>query len=228
MTDSQRVKDPIKWKSSAVMTNRWRLCNGKDLYDMTTDPGQTKNVANSHPEVVTRLTKFYEDWWAELEPTFAQSTAIYLGHPSENPARLTSHDWITTQTTPWNQSHVRAAMNGKGKTGFWNVKVTETGRYVVRLRRWPLEIDREIHQPLAPGEPVPGTRAFRLTPGKAVAAARATLRIGDIEETIDVQPGAKEAVFNLKLKAQTTRMTATFETTSGEVFGAYFAYVEKL
>ncbi|WP_182868578.1 arylsulfatase [Rhodopirellula sp. JC639] len=228
VTDSQRVKDPIKWKSSAVMTDRWRLCNGNELFDIDADPGQKNDVSSQHPDVVERLRNFYEDWWAELEPTFDQSTAIHLGHPADNPARLTSHDWITTRMTPWNQSQVRAAMNGDANTGFWNVKITEGGKYVVRLRRWPQEIDRPIASPLDPGPPVPGQKAFRETPGKAVAASRATLKIGEIETSASVPEGAKEVVFELDLKPATTTMTATFETDSGEVFGAYFAYVEKL
>lgn len=32
ITDSQRVVDPIKWRKSAVMSNRWRLVNGTELY----------------------------------------------------------------------------------------------------------------------------------------------------------------------------------------------------
>ncbi len=228
VTDSQRVKDPIKWKSSAVMTNRWRLCNGEELFDMNVDPGQQHDVAEQHPDAVARLRKFYEDWWTELEPTFAQSTAIYLGHPADNPARLTSHDWITTRMTPWNQSQVRAGMNGDQNTGFWNVKITEAGRYQVRLRRWPAEIDRQIDSSLKPGAPVPGQRAYRETPGKAIAAKTATLTIGGREQTQDVPPGAKEVLFEMDLSPETTRMSATFSTEGGEIFGAYFAYVEKL
>ncbi len=30
ITDSQRVRDPIKWRKSAVMSKRWRLINGKE------------------------------------------------------------------------------------------------------------------------------------------------------------------------------------------------------
>ena len=63
ITDSQRVKDPIKWRKSSVMTNRWRLINGKELYDIKADPGQESNVASGHPSVVDRLTKFYDAWW---------------------------------------------------------------------------------------------------------------------------------------------------------------------
>lgn len=228
VTDSQRVKDPIKWKSSAVMTDRWRLCNGKELFDIDADPGQQNDIASKHPKVVKRLTDFYESWWAELEPTFAQSTAIYLGNPADNPARLTSHDWITTRMTPWNQSQVRAAMNGDQNTGFWNVKITEAGKYEIRLRRWPLEIDRPISSPLAKGDPVPGSKAFRETPGKAVNAVKATIQIGDQTKSASVESGAKEVVFQLDLEPKTTTMAATFETASGEVFGAYFTYVEKL
>ena len=50
VTDSQRVKDPIKWRKSAVMTDRWRLVNGKQLFDMKNDPGQKKDVAAGKPQ----------------------------------------------------------------------------------------------------------------------------------------------------------------------------------
>ncbi|MFT7639881.1 MAG: arylsulfatase A-like enzyme, partial [Pirellulaceae bacterium] len=99
VTDSQRVKDPIKWRKSAVMTSQWRLVNGNELFDMTKDPSQKMNVAKDNPKVVARLTKFYDQWWEELLPSFSKNAAIYLGHPAENPARLTSHDWITTGST---------------------------------------------------------------------------------------------------------------------------------
>ena len=128
VTDSQRVMEPIKWRRSAVMTSRWRLVNGAELYDIKRDPGQENDVAAAQPDVVARLKAFYESWWAELEPTFRQEPAIYLGHDGENPARLTSHDWIATGSTPWNQSLVRKALNQPSATGYWNVRVVESRR----------------------------------------------------------------------------------------------------
>ena len=228
VTDSQRVKDPIKWRKSSVMTSRWRLVNGKELYDMPTDPGQKNNVASGHPDVVQRLAQFYEAWWTELLPTFKNDTAIYLGHPKENPARLTCHDWITTGSTPWNQSHVRKAVTGAGNTGFWNVQVVEGGQYEVRLRRWPEETNLPIQASLAPGADVPGTKAFRTTPGQPIEAATATLTIGDIEMTMDVPQDAQEVVFRLPLKPQKTQLFARFQTTDGKTYGAYYVYVTKV
>ena len=52
ITDSQRVKDPIKWRKSSVMSQGWRLVNQKELYNIDKDPGQTKNVAEQHPHQV--------------------------------------------------------------------------------------------------------------------------------------------------------------------------------
>ncbi len=228
VTDSQRVKDPIKWRKSAVMTSQWRLINGEQLYDMKNDPGQKSDVASAHPEVKERLREFYEDWWAELEPTFSQSTPIYLGHEADNPARLTSHDWITTRLTPWNQQHIRNAYNGKENTGFWNVKVVADGTYKIRLRRWPEEADKAISASLPPGEDVPGVKPFRAVPGKAINPENVTLQIGDTTKTKPVDGSRKEVTFELPLKAGTTTMSALFTTADGEEYGAYYAYVEKL
>ncbi|HCI91819.1 MAG TPA: N-acetylgalactosamine-4-sulfatase, partial [Verrucomicrobiales bacterium] len=162
-----------------VMTSQWRFNNGKELYDIKKDPSQKTNVAAEHPEVVARLTEFYDAWWDELLPTFKQDTAIYLGHPAENPARLTSHDWITTKSTPWNQRHVRTATTGDGMVGFWNVKVVEDGTYEFRLRRWPEETNQAINASLPAGKDVPGNQAFRAVPGQKIEPTKASLQIGN-------------------------------------------------
>ncbi|MDA1013196.1 MAG: arylsulfatase [Planctomycetota bacterium] len=227
VTDSQRVKDPIKWRKSAVMTSQWRLINGKELYDIEADPGQKRDIAAVHPQVVNSLRTFYDKWWAELEPTFKDSTAIYLGHPRDNPARLTSHDWITTNSTPWNQSQVRQAMTGAGNTGFWNVKIVADGDYEIRLRRWPEEADQAIDAALAPGSDVPGVKAYRTAPGKAIKPVLATVNIGRIEAAAAVKPGEKEVTFQLKLKAGKTRLSAVFTDANNAQHGAYFVYVTK-
>jgi arylsulfatase B len=228
VTDSQRVKDPIKWRQSAVMTNQWRLNNGKELYDIKADPGQTQNVAAKHPEVMQRLTAFYDAWWQELEPTFAQDCSIYLGDAHDNPATLTCHDWITTGSTPWNHASVRSAMSGDANTGFWNVKVVEDGVYEIRIRRWPQESDTAIDAGLPPGADVPGVKAYRTTKGKAFKAIKATVEIGGQSAETAVEPGAKEVVFRLKLAAGVTRLSSRFHAANGNEIGGYYAYVKKL
>ncbi len=227
VTDSQRVKDPIKWRKSAVMTDRWRLVNGKQLFDMENDPGQKKDVAAENPQVVKRLTDFYDNWWNELEPTFSQPSQIYLGHPAENPARLTSHDWITTGTTPWNQAHVRRALNGPANTGYWNVNVAAAGPYTIELRRWPREVDQAIDASLPAGQPVPGAKAFRETPGKSIHPVKAKVTIGNLTKAMDIPPDAKHVTFEMDLPAGPQQLSARFIDDEGTEHGAYFVYVER-
>ena len=227
VTDSQRVVAPIKWRRSAVMTNRWRLVNGTELYDIKQDPAQQNDVAGTQPNVVARLKAFYEAWWAELKPTFQRIPAIYLGHEGENPVRLTSHDWIATKSTPWNQSLVRQALDDPSATGYWNVNVTAAGGYEIRLRRWPEEADTAIDAQLPPGTDVPGESPFRASPGKAVQAVNASVRIGDVTAEAPVEPGAKQVTLQMTLPAGKSRMRATFTTGDGGTVGAYYAYVRK-
>ena len=228
VTDSQRVKDPIKWRKSAGDDVSLAFEQSHRVVRHQSDPGQTTNVADEHPDVVERLTDFYEAWWAELEPTFDDATAIHLGHPAENPARLTSHDWITTRSTPWNQAHVRAALTGEGNTGFWNVRVVEGGTYEIRLRRWPKEAGAAIDAGLPPGDDVPGVKPYRARPGVAIEPATATVRIGGQTASQAVEPGSKEVIFRMDLPEGKTRLSAVFETDEGQIYGAYYAYVERL
>ena len=45
---SQRIEYPEKWRKCAVMTEKWRLVNGQELYDIKTDPGQRNDLAADH------------------------------------------------------------------------------------------------------------------------------------------------------------------------------------
>ena len=240
VTDSQRVRDPIKWKQTAVMSQRWRLVNGKELFDISADPGQRTNVAANHPEQVARMTAFYDRWWAELEPTFAQTTEIYLGHPDAAVVSLTCHDWISERYSPWNQHLVRAAQGSlrSGKAGkppakparheaHWAVKVVTAGKYVVEARRWPNEADRPIAAGLPAGDAVPGaSRAFRETPGVALEVESASLRIdGRDLETAPVAADAAAVRFIVPLEAGSHQLAPVFRTAAGREVGAYYCTV---
>ena len=39
------------------------------LYNLSNDPGEDKDVANEHPEIVQRMAVAYEAWWAKVRPS---------------------------------------------------------------------------------------------------------------------------------------------------------------
>lgn len=233
VTDSQRVRDPIKWKQTAVMSGSWRLVNGKELYDIADDPGQKRNVITDHPGRAASMRAFYDAWWAELEPTFRQATAIPIGHPEHPEVSLTGHDWIQNRLPPWNQAHIRMA-DGYGRNakheGYWLLEAVSSGRYEIRVRRWPREAGEPIVSGLPAGKNVPGAdRAFRARPGKAIPVATAVLRIdGEELATLSVKPGDKEIVFETRLEAGPRKFSPVFRDADGGEVGCYYAVIRKL
>lgn len=235
ISDSQRVKDPIKWRGSAVMSEQYRLVYGKELYDIDADPGQKNDIAAKHPEIVAEMRAFYETWWAELEPTFSQTTEIYLGHPDAKVATLTAHDWIQEVYPPWNQGTIRTNRWTKSKKdlekhiGYWAVKVIEDGKYRFSVSRWPAESGAQINAALPAGKDVPGaSKAFRANPGVGIEATQATLRIdGKDLETKPVPEGATEVSFETTLTAGSYQLAPFFHIPEGEL-GAFYTVVTKV
>ncbi len=127
IVESQRIEFPEKGRQCAVMTDRWRLVNRRELFDIEADPGQETDVASSHPEVVAELLQAYETWWNDLSRTHDQYARIAFGSPAENPVRLTCHDWHES-APPWHQGMIK---NGRIANGFWAVEVAEPGRFEI-------------------------------------------------------------------------------------------------
>ena len=228
ITDSQRVKDPVMWKSSSVMTSRWRLINGKRLFDMDADPSQKRDVAEAYPAEVRELRAHYETWWTEIEPSFSNATAIIVGNSAENPAKLTCHDWVCQDHPPWNQQKVRAAITTPEGTGFWNIEVAEAGKYRIELRRWPKEAEAGLNEGLPPGKPVPGQEAYRMMQGRQFKFDSASLSVAGLELTTEVEADAAAAVFETELPAGRTQLKALLKTVGGDEVGAFYVYVERL
>lgn len=198
---SQRVENPRKWRKCAVMTDRWRLVNGKELFDIQADPGQKTDVAAANAEIVGRLREAYEGWWRSLEPTFDGYVRIALGG-KQNPTHLMSHDWHTNDKgTPWHQNHVRSGYVGNGP---WAVDVAVAGRYRITLHRWPAHL------------------------GRAMKCTHAAIAIGDVRDARDLAPADTEAAFEVELPRGPAMLRTTLRRPDGKEHGAYFATVERL
>ena len=229
VTDSQRVVDPVKWRKSAVMSQQFRLINGKELYDIKADPGQKKDIAEQNAGQVAKMRAFYDKWWSELEPTFSQTTEIHLGHPDHPVVTMTAHDWLNV-FPPWNQGHIRKGDKPAKKFGgHWAVKVLKEGNYKISLRRWPTEANHAITASLPPGKNVPGaSKAFRANDGVSLNIETASLRING-KEVASKPVGEKDTVisFTTKLPKGSHAIAPVFISKKGET-GAFYCIVESV
>jgi hypothetical protein len=195
---SQRIDHPEKWRKCAVMTDRWRLVNGKELYDMSADPGQRHDVANQHAEVVAELRTAYEQWYADLSKRFDEYCEIIVGSDKENPSRLCCHDWHG-ELAPSAQEMVRRAVKANG---FWAIEVARPGTYEITLRQQPAEANFPIE------------------------ATTARLKVGEQELTKPVPAGASSIAFRVELPVGKTRLQTWFGDKGRDLRGAYYVEVK--
>ena len=159
---NQRVIDPIKGKNCAVMTDRWRLVNGRELHEIKSDPGQHRDVADQHPQVVADLRKAYDNWWNDISTEFGKPARIIIGSDRANPTALNPHDWIGRPHQLFDQGQVRRGRVGRDGVeyqGYWMIEVAQDGRYEIEFRRWPRELNRPITAGIEGGTALPATQA---------------------------------------------------------------------
>jgi arylsulfatase A-like enzyme len=119
------------YQSAAVQTERWKLAldpqafgdedwryDGEppvELYDLQADPGEERDVATEHPDVVADLKSRYEAWFADVKASrnFTPGV-IHLGSEHENPAVLCRYQDSTFVG---------------GEPTSWSVEIESPGRY---------------------------------------------------------------------------------------------------
>lgn len=78
-----------QYAQCAIRNTRYTLVSvrGKsmpqwELFDVLADPGQTMNIATSHPDVVRELGQAYDRWWHSVQGYLVNEDAV---GPDENP-----------------------------------------------------------------------------------------------------------------------------------------------
>ncbi|MDF7825470.1 arylsulfatase [Pontiellaceae bacterium B12227] len=225
--DTQREQNLIKYKKYAVMDDTWRLVDGKNLYNISEDLGQNKNVFDQHPEVAKRLAEGYEKWWQSfLDDGVAERYAyIKVGSPYENPTKIHAHDQIVGR---YNDSwHQNGASEGAQSTGKWKIEFVEDGEYSIALRRFPRESGLAINATFPGQEP-------RIELDKTATGSvkddftEAMLYVANISKTQKIKEGQDEVVFKGKIPAGKYDLEAQLIDSGNRVHSAYYVYIEKL
>ncbi|QXP63052.1 arylsulfatase [Polaribacter sp. HaHaR_3_91] len=226
ITDSQRVQSPIKWRKSAVMSDKMRLVNGTELYDIAKDPGQENDIAKLFPEKVEKMRGFYNEWWSSVSTEFNQFPEIILGSDNQNPIELTCHDThIHESHLPWNQNYIRdGKKNPKG--GFFTVNFEHSGSYKIEISRWPFEAGLAINDAVAGREGTLSTEA--INEGNAMTFKSGVVKIGAWEQKSPIAKGAKSLAFTGNFTKGKTDMSAWFVTDKNVDWGAYYIKVTRI
>ncbi|WP_236973462.1 arylsulfatase [Membranihabitans maritimus] len=228
IVDSQRTKNLVKWRRSAVMDDNWRLINGQELYNIKEDVSQSNDIASEHPKVVNKLRESYNKWWTSLMEQEVNERYAYIkaGTEHENPLRLSSHDmYIYPYEYVWHQNGVLEGNRGQGDL---KVEVVKGGRYQISLRRYPRESGLAFNEIVSAGNmsveisnPMPASKHNNLT--------YATLYLAGISETKPILGDSIEEVnFEGYIPAGKYDMTAVLLDADGRVYPSYYTYIERM
>jgi len=219
------------WKNAVVLSEQWRLVEGRELYAIQVDPGQARDVAAEHPDVVSRLRSFHEAMWREFSPEYDRVVGIPLGDPDAPSVVLNYHDCLGRQWG-WYQNEIRDPREWIDAPGsprpapFWLVDVMRPGTYTFEVRRWPREIDTGLTEGLPAGEPVYGRKALRSVPGAAFPAEQARFAVDGRSFDARVESGALGVVFMVDLPAGAHRVSAGLHAADGRRLDAFYVYVQ--
>ncbi|MEM7394920.1 MAG: sulfatase-like hydrolase/transferase, partial [Verrucomicrobiota bacterium] len=215
------------WDPAVVMWNKWRLLKPKkgrrpqppnaalELYHVGRDPGQSKNVAADHPDVLEAMKTHYETWHAEAKQLFDRTRWIRIGSTAANPMILYAQDWAGDYCD--NPGGLSAAT----AHGSWKVDVDRAGVYEIELRRWPKEADKSLTEGWAKG---PGGTARNARP-----IAAANLSIAGKNYTLDTMSGDTHAAFRVELPAGKTQLSTLFlNADDRSLCSAIYVYLRRL
>jgi len=122
----------------AVRDGRFKLVEGA-LYDLETDPGESRDIASEHPETVGRLRNAFLSWFNDVTADQEyQRVPIEVGRADENPVELdvTWAEPVGRNVKPTYRRYIRDAITDWTEPGDavrWRIEVTRPGRYEIEL-----------------------------------------------------------------------------------------------
>jgi arylsulfatase A-like enzyme len=161
-----RGDEPRLYENSAARSQRYKLVNGKELYDLVSDPGERNDIAAAKPDVAARMRKDYEDWFRDVSSTRGYDPPRpVIGTAHEDPVTLTRQDWRGPRAG-WAENSL----------GYWEVEIASPGPYQVTLR-FPKAAaageaifqvgDVNLRQTVAPGAQTAVFEGVKLGTGKS-------------------------------------------------------------
>ncbi|MCA9065015.1 MAG: arylsulfatase, partial [Planctomycetaceae bacterium] len=193
------------------------------LYDMQSDPGETKDLAKVHPDIVRQLSRQYDAWFTEISSNGLQRIPLSVGFRQHNPVELHApqafidkplnfangpgfaNDWLTNWIDP--KAQVRFELDVK-TAGDFDVELAfacpaiDAGS-TVRIRSGDQSIEVTIPAADAPEIPLPhrderGPTRYRNRRWSTLKAGMLHLNQGQCNLTLEPTQMSGSQVMELK------------------------------
>ncbi len=93
-----------------------------ELFDLVSDPGETKDVAKERPELVETMHQSYVGWFEDVSQDGYRPPRPVVGTEHENPVTLTRQDWRGPDAN-WSETG----------NGYWDITIATESDYEITL-----------------------------------------------------------------------------------------------
>ena len=124
---------------TCVIWKNWRLIANSQLYDISKDKMQEKDVEADYPDVVKKLQAEFDAYHAIGKPLIQEPVRFIIGDPRALVQELTSQDVYWTQDISSGQAFGQGNCEKLEQAhGPYKVTIARDGKYTFTLSRYPL------------------------------------------------------------------------------------------
>ncbi|NIJ44897.1 arylsulfatase A-like enzyme [Wenyingzhuangia heitensis] len=216
--NNQDWRPPSDVAKSCIMHGKWRLINGKELYDIEVDPKQKNNVIEQHPELSKQLLYNNKQFVAKAKQKRAYQELPFhvVGNKAQKEIKLTIQHAIGEDGGIWKPEQVAVGLKNKNNTHA--IYVEKAGVYEISCARWPKEC-------LGPIVGIPSENPKDLYNYKSITPDKVSISIANQKHEKKIQKTDEMVTFTLKLEPGKTLLTTDF-IEGKEKYGVYYTYVK--
>ncbi len=229
VNDTQRKEKMEEDRTYCVARDDWRLINGDQLYNMSTDREQRVNLAEKHPEIVKELTAEYKEWWEKTSVRADDYQYIPLIAPDSCTVRLVCHDLHDEKNRPniWNYHIMHSDI--KPAPGWWSVSLDKAAKLTIDAFRWNPEANIPLGEGAPEGRYIPN--GVRYPAGFAIAdMVSVTVKVDgeEVAKSTDIDLTKPSVTIpSVKLPAGEHDLQVLFADKDGVEYSAWYVTVKK-
>ena len=218
---SQDWRPPRDVDQTAVLTERWRLVNGKELYEIEKDRHQDHDLSKEYPQVVEQLLRENAAFVsrAKARQEYQEFPTTVIGNEAQKEVKLTIQHAIGEGLGIWKAEQVAAGKKNVNNTHA--LRVEKVGYYQISCMRWPKE---------CPG-PLLGIPSFNPKGGmydyRTISPEKVRIQIANQIIEKSIRPEEVSVDFRIHLEKGKTFLINDF-IEGNEKYGVYYTYIEYL
>ncbi|MGE4490788.1 MAG: sulfatase-like hydrolase/transferase, partial [Kiritimatiellales bacterium] len=217
-----------QYENTSIRSQNFRLANGKELYDLRSDPGEKTNVINDFPKKFNELKRVYEQWWAGMAdelPELRVYKPYPVGEMLNAPVTMCALHYYDSTVYPAAQKWFETLFyEQSGLAALLRDEQSSTPKNEPLMGSWKMDFKSAGTYRFVLGKGTESTPAAltEIRPGKA------HVRVGNQQVDVSIEQTAQHVGIDVEITEPGIQMVECWfsgQRTDGKPSGAYFVHI---